>query len=234
MLLSISSLFLLSSCATTQENGSVYDPFEPTNRVVFNINEKLDNYIMQPIAKTYQNLPDLLRLGIKNFFSNLGDVVTLVNDLLQLKVEEASNDTLRLAFNSFFGLGGIFDVATEMKIEQNNEGFGDTLGYWGIGPGPYIVLPLFGPSNLRDAPSLAVDAYTHPITHLNNVARRNSLQAINLVDKRAGLLKVTSISDDVSFDPYNFQRDFYQQYRQNSIYDGDPPQEDFEDLSDFE
>ncbi|MBF0264998.1 MAG: VacJ family lipoprotein [Gammaproteobacteria bacterium] len=223
--------FNLASCANVQENSRVYDPFEPSNRAIFEFNDKFDSYIMQPIARTYIKLPELMRQGINNFFSNLGDFVSLINDILQLKPERASNDVIRIALNSTFGICGIFDIATALNINKNNESFADTLGYWGVGSGAYLVIPFLGPSNFRDAPAMFFDSYINPVNELENVRVRNSLQATSLINMRANLLKVSNLSDDVSFDPYIFQRDLYYQYRQNRIYDGDPPMESFDELN---
>ena len=221
-------LINLSSCATTQSHGTVNDPFEPTNRAIFKFNEKFDNYFMEPLARAYSHLPDLIHQGFDNFFSNLGDVITTINDILQLKPEKASNDFMRVVINSSFGIGGIFDVATPLNIDKNQESFADTLGYWGVSSGPYIVIPFLGPSSVRDAPSLAIDSLIQPLNQMENIPLRNSLYATKLVNSRANLLKVTNLSDDVSFDPYTFQRDLYFQFRQNRIYDGDPPMENIE------
>ena len=135
---------------------------------------------------------------------------------------------MRVVINSTFGLGGIFDVATPLNIDRNQESFADTLGYWGVSSGPYIVIPFLGPSSVRDAPSLAIDSLIQPLNQMENIPLRNSLYATKLVNSRANLLKVTNLSDDVSFDPYTFQRDLYFQFRQNRIYDGDPPMENIE------
>jgi len=150
-ILAISLVLLLQACATVK-NADVRDPWESMNRSVYNFNEVLDNIAIQPAAKAYNAvLPSPVRTGIHNFVGNLGDVWTLANTALQLKLQASAETFMRITVNTVFGLGGVLDVATEMRLEKRKEDFGQTLGYWGVKPGPYVVLPILGPSTVRDA-----------------------------------------------------------------------------------
>ena len=146
-------VFLLSSCSTT--GSSKNDPLEPMNRAIFEFNEVVDDNIFEPVAKTYKYItPDPVETGVSNFFSNIGEVSTIANDVFQFKFKQAGYDFLRFSINTTIGVLGIFDVATSVGLKKNNEDFGQTLGYWGIPQGPYLVLPFFGASTFRDAPGL--------------------------------------------------------------------------------
>ncbi len=224
-------LFMLSSCASNTPDGDVADPLEPANRVIFDFNEGLDKYIAKPIATTYQYTPSPMRTGIRNFFNNLDDVMTIINDLLQFKIEQGITDTMRIIVNSSFGIAGIADVATGWGLPRHNERFADTLGYWGIGSGSYLVIPIWGPSSVRDAVGLTGDIYTYPLAYLYPVALRNSLQGLKMVNTRANLLATTDLTDDVAIDTYSFTRDAYYQWRQNQIYDGNPPDQFIQDFN---
>ena len=223
-------LLLVSSCSTTQ--GVKHDPFEPMNRAIYKFNEVLDDVLLKPIAKTYKAVtPDPVETGVSNFFNNVGEINTIANDVLQLKIGQAGYDLTRFAINSTVGCLGIFDVATMIGMKRNKEDFGQTLGYWGISPGPYIVLPFFGPSTLRDAPGLYVDMKTNESvsptqTELHH-EERQSLTAAEMIDARARLLRATKILDTAAKDPYVFIRESYLQRRENMITDGKNT-EDFE------
>jgi phospholipid-binding lipoprotein MlaA len=218
-------IIFISSCASTQSTGEISDPMESMNRGIYSFNETLDKYIAKPIAETYLYTPSPIRTGINNFFNNVDDVITVLNDILQLKLEQSLQDSMRIITNTTFGVFGIFDIATKSELPRHNERFADTLGYWGVGSGPYLVLPILGPSSLRDAPSLLVDIYSYPLTYVSPVIARNSLVGLRMVDKRANLLEVTELTEDVALDPYTFTRDVYYQWRQNQIYDGNPPEQ---------
>ena len=232
-LLLIVGIALLSiGCASTTPDGDVNDPIHGVNRSIYNFNEGFDRMILKPVAEGYQTLPSPVQTGTHNFFSNLDDVVVVFNDILQLKVEQFSSDALRLSVNTVFGLLGLIDMGTPMGLPKHNESFADTLGYWGVGSGPYIVLPILGPSSVRDAPSLVVDFMVHPISLVSPTSAAVALSSVRAVDVRSELLKTTDLRDELALDPYIFTRESYYQWRQNRVYDGDPPKviiEDFEE-----
>lgn len=195
------------------------DPWEGFNRTMFSFNDGLDTYALKPVTKGYKAItPDVAETGVNNFFENLADVGTLINNLLQFKFGEATQDFARVAFNSTFGLAGVIDVATPMGIEKNNEDFGQTLGYWGVESGPYLVLPFFGPSTVRDGISQVPDSLTDPVYHLDDHGARNAVYAVRLIDTRAQLLESEEL---ISGDKYIFIRDAYLQKRAFDIADGD-------------
>lgn len=217
---------ILAGCATGP-NANPADPLEPFNRGVYKFNDAVDRTVLKPVATTYRDVtPSLIQRGVSNFFGNLEDAWSFVNNVLQFKGEAAGDSFFRFGVNTFMGLGGILDVATEMQIERHTEDFGQTLGYWGVGPGPYVVLPLLGPSNLRDTVALPVDIKGDAVTHVEDVPARNSLLVLRVVDRRADLLKAEKVLDEVALDKYAFIRDAYQQRRRNAVYDGDPPEEE--------
>ncbi len=215
-------------CTTLNGPENPDDPFESFNRSMYSFNETLDEYALKPIAQGYQAItPDIVDTGISNFFSNLGDVLVLINDLLQLKFDKAAKTSARIAFNSTFGLFGLIDVATHLDMPKSDEDFGQTLAYWGVGSGPYLVLPFFGPSNVRDSLGLAVDLTELDLIY-DDMSSKDaySLQALKYIDKRADLLKAKDIVDATAPDPYAFIRDAWIQRRKNQVYDGNPPEED--------
>jgi phospholipid-binding lipoprotein MlaA len=215
----------LAGCASGP-NANPADPLEPLNRSVYKFNDAVDRTVFKPVATTYRDVtPSLVQRGVSNFFNNLADAWSVVNNVLQLKGEAAGDSFFRFGVNTFVGLGGILDVATEMRIERHTEDFGQTLGHWGVGPGPYIVLPLLGPSNLRDTAALPVDVKGDAVTHVEDVATRNTLWALRATDQRADLLKAEAVLDQAALDKYSFIRDAYLQRRRNAVYDGDPPEE---------
>ncbi|MDX2505721.1 MAG: VacJ family lipoprotein [Gammaproteobacteria bacterium] len=230
LIVGIASLGL--GCASTTEDGDVNDPIESVNRSIYQFNEEFDRIILKPLAKGYQKLPGPVQTGTHNFFSNLDDVVVVVNDVLQLKVGQFSSDASRLTANTIFGIFGLIDVGTPMGLPKHSESFADTLGYWGVGSGPFIVLPILGPSSVRDAPSLVVDFLVHPASLVSPTSAVVGLASTRAVDARSELLKTTDLRDQLALDPYIFTRESYYQWRQNRIYDGDPPKviiEDFEE-----
>lgn len=215
----------LSGCATGP-HANPADPLEPFNRSMFKFNDTVDQAVLKPVATAYRDVtPKLLRQGIGNFFGNLADAWSFVNNVLQLKAEAAASSLLRVSFNTVFGLGGILDVATELRLERFPEDFGQTLGHWGVGAGPYVVLPLLGPSTLRDTVALPVDFKGDAVGQLNDIAVRNTLLATRVVDMRAGLLKAESVVDEGALDKYSFIRDAFLQRRRNAVFDGNPPDE---------
>ena len=219
---------LMAGCATTQQTERVakIDPFESMNRAVFTFNENADEYVIKPVAEAYQFvLPDFVRTGVTNFFSNIGDVFVAVNNLLQGKPGNAANDIGRFLVNSTIGILGLFDVATEAGLEKNKEDFGQTLGVWGVPSGPYVVLPLFGPSSVRDTAGLALDIKTDFILNSNqlNHDQKVGSTVLRVVNQRANLLEASQLLEDAAFDKYSFLRDSYLQRRRNQVYDGNPP-----------
>ncbi|MDB2704983.1 VacJ family lipoprotein [Pseudomonadota bacterium] len=229
----ISALAILSGCATTHQVDGVNDPYESYNRTMYSFNKTLDKAIIKPAAQVYDAvLPDPISWGISNFFSNLLEVKVVLNDLLQFKFEQAADDFGRLALNTTVGFGGIFDIAGHAGHTANDEDFGQTLGVWGVEPGPYLVLPLFGPRNIRDTVGLVGDTYSHPVTYLKDAGARNAFVTANLLDKRATALGIDNVLNEATADEYSYVRDAYTQRRLNLVYDGNPPEEDFDVFSD--
>ena len=219
-------VLLLSACATGP-NANPRDPMEPFNRGVYGFNDAVDRAVIKPVATAYRDvLPSPVRTGVSNFFNNLQDLWSFVNNTLQLKGEGAGNSIVRFGVNTVFGLGGLIDIASEMRIERHTEDFGQTLGRWGVGAGPYIVLPFAGPSTLRDTAALPVDMAGNVVSHVDHVPTRNSAIVLNLVSRRAQLLDATRMLDEVALDPYAFTRDVFLQRRRSQVYDGNPPDED--------
>lgn len=225
---------MLSGCAT-QANK---DPLEGLNRGVYKFNDVADKALIKPVAQAYKAVtPSPVRTGFNNFFTNLGSVTTVLNDLLQFKFAHAFTDAGRFVINSTFGVAGFIDVAGMDKIPLHKEDFGQTLGFWGVGNGAYLVLPLLGPSSVRDTTGLAFDIFTtDPITYPRNIGQirlANQLRAAQFLDKRTELLTAKDLVDEASLDPYAFTRDAYLQKRASLVQDGLVPQEfikdDFED-----
>jgi phospholipid-binding lipoprotein MlaA len=216
-------LLLVGGCATTG-SGDPRDPFEPVNRAIYNFNDGFDKVLAKPAAEAYRAIvPDLVRDGISNVFSNINDVIVALNNLLQGKVPEAINDVGRIMVNTTLGILGWRDVATELGVPKNNEDFGQTLGRWGFSDGPYIVLPILGPSSVRDTFGWVGDIYTSPLVGINDVSTRNGVIAFRFVTVRADLLEATNILETAALDPYEFVRDAYLQRRRSLVYDGNPP-----------
>ena len=208
------------------------DPFESFNRSVFEFNDRLDQSITKPIAQTYVKVtPDLVQTGVRNFFGNLSDMWSTVNNALQLKPASTAESLARVGVNTILGLGGVIDWATKMDLNKHPEDFGQTLGYWGMGSGPYLVLPLLGPSTLRDTGAMALDLKTSPVSRVRPAENRYELTALNLVDKRAKYLDLGDQLNEVALDRYSFVRDVFLQKRRSEVFDGDPPEEDDPDLS---
>jgi phospholipid-binding lipoprotein MlaA len=195
------------------------------NRSVYKFNDALDHAAIKPAAKAYVALlPSSVRTGIHNFFGNLGDVWTLANSALQLKGQATAETFMRISVNTFLGLGGVLDVASEMLLEKRKEDFGQTLGYWGVKPGPYMVLPILGPSTLRDALSTPIDTKGNAVQQFNDPATRNVLTGLRLMDVRSGFLESLDVIRGAALDPYTFVRDAYLQKRENDVHDGNPPE----------
>ena len=225
-LASLLTLFLVG-CATIPEGQvrSKADPWEALNRNVYVFNDNLDDYIVRPLTKVYEfAVPEIVRSRFSNVFANVGDVFTAVQQLLQGKPKTALDDLIRVFVNTTIGLGGIFDVATEAGLEKHKEDFGQTFGVWGIPSGPYVVLPILGPSSLRDAFGWVADLNTDIlINQIDNVPVRNIVSGVRIVDQRLKYLNASGLLAGVAFDQYSFVRDAYLQRRRFLIYDGEPP-----------
>lgn len=204
---------LLAGCATVA-NPDPRDPLESYNRSMTNFNEQVDALVLKPVAVAYQGItPAPVRTGVANFFSNLTDVWSFVNNVLQLRGEAAASTFMRFNVNTFFGLGGILDIATEMGIDRYRQDFGLTLGHWGVGTGPYLVLPVLGPSTVRDTLALPVDMKGNLVSYVDPVSARNSLYALRAVETRSNLLRAGSVLDSAALDKYSFTRDVFLQVR---------------------
>jgi phospholipid-binding lipoprotein MlaA len=222
---------LVGGCATTGTGTpDPRDPFEPVNRAVFEFNDVADRAVFRPIAEVYATvIPQPIRTGVTSFFGNLNDAWTAANNLLQGKFGDSINDFGRVFVNSTFGLGGILDWATPMGMEKHNEDFGQTLGVWGVPAGPYVVLPIFGPSSVRDTAGFVVDIYAYPLFWIlrwgdpvGRVAWRNIATGVGFVNARANTLAATDLLEQAALDRYTYVRSAFFQRRQNQIFDGAP------------
>jgi len=229
------SLAMLTACSSVPDrqvievNSDPRDPFETFNRKTHAFNNAVDKTLLAPVAGVYENVtPDVVEKGVSNFFSNLSDVGNFLNHGLQLKPKKAGKDLGRLVMNTTLGLGGIIDVASNLGIYQEPEDFGQTLGYWGVNPGPYIVLPFLGPSTLRDTGAILIDAGSNPINRYDPLAHQLVILAIQVVDLRHQLGDLESL---ISGDAYIFLREAYLQRREHLIRDGVPSDDD--DFDDF-
>ena len=215
----------IAGCATTSQNPR--DPLEPINRAIFGFNEGLDDAIIKPVAEGYRAvMPGLLRTGVTNFFANVEDVWIALNNLLQGKVEEGLGDVMRVAINTSFGLFGVIDVASDAGLEKHNEDLGQTLGRWGFNSGPYLVLPFFGPSSIRDGIGWMFDSSVDPVVNIDHVPTRNTTYVVRVTDRRANLLDASQLLEEAAIDKYTFTRESYLQRRRSQVYDGSPPRDD--------
>ena len=215
---------LLASAGAAQAQSS-NDPFEGWNRVIFNFNEGLDAAVMKPLATGYKAvLPDPVRSGVGNVLNNFYDVWSSFNQLLQGKPVAAAQMGMRVATNTFFGIGGLFDVASDLGLERQAEDFGQTLGRWGVPAGPYLVWPLLGPSSLRETAAMPLDLSWRPAALSNDPGTRVGISTLQLIHIRADLLSAGRIVDDIALDKYVFIRDAYLSRRRSLVYDGDPPE----------
>ncbi len=205
--------------------GQRLDPWEKWNRKVFNFNEDVDKAVLKPVATTYTNVvPQPVRRSVGNFFSNFADAWSAINNMLQGKFEAGFEDVTRVGANTLFGLFGILDVASEMGLEHHYEDFGQTLGRYGVGAGAYVVLPILGPSSVRDAAAIPVDRLASPPAFFNGTRTQVGLTVLQIVNTRAGLLGATRVIDDIALDKYTFIRDAYLQRRRSLVFDGDLPE----------
>ena len=215
---------VLSACAST--GGRASDPFEPVNRAMYAINEPLDKHFFKPVAEAYVDyVPSPVRTAIRNYFNNIEDLFSGINGLLQGKLDKAGHDFGRVTINSGFGLAGLIDIASDAGIPRGEEDFGQTFGYWGIPQGPYLFVPLFGPTTVRDGSGYVLRAWWSPTLEINDVGVRNVIFGLGAIDARAEALGTTSLIDQASLDPYTFVRRAYLQSRQYQVYDGKPPPE---------
>lgn len=208
---------VMAGCATSPARDP-RDPFESFNRQVNQFNEAVDQAILKPVATTYSQVaPDPLRTAISNFFGNLSDIWSTLNTALQLRGEDTATNFMRVNINTVFGLGGLIDIASDVGLYRNRADFGQTLGFWGVPPGPYMVLPLLGPSTLRDTVGMGVESRGDLIMNLDNVSNRNGLYVLRAVETRAGLLRAGAVLDEAALDKYSFAREVFLQRRQNVI-----------------
>jgi phospholipid-binding lipoprotein MlaA len=224
---------LLSACATVPGPADPRDPFQSTNRAVFKFNEALDDVAVKPAAQAYRFItPQFVRIGIHNFFSNLNEITVVVNDVLQGKASQGGKDALRFTMNTTVGLLGFIDVASHAGLEKHHEDFGLTLGHWGAESGPYLVLPLLGPSTVRDTVGLIPNTATGPYTLMHHVSPTHRYEgfALETIQFREALLNDEDLIDDValSSDHYNLIRDAWLQRRRNQVYDGNPPADPYD------
>jgi phospholipid-binding lipoprotein MlaA len=231
MLGTLAAASLLAGCATAPgEARNPQDPYESFNRSMYAFNDGVDRAVLKPVATVYRDVtPSVARDGVTNFFSNLGDIWSFVNNALQGRAEGAYNSVVRFSVNTVFGIGGLFDIASEAGIARHKQDFGQTLGRWGVPTGPYLVLPLLGPSTVRDTAALPVDWLGNPITAVNDIPVRNSLYALRLVDTRARLLNASDTIDSVAIDRYSLTRDVYLNLRRGGSSGDDGRIEDYDD-----
>jgi len=213
----LSAFAVLAGCATGP-NRDPRDPIEPFNRGVSQFNDSLDQAVLKPVATVYAEVtPDPVRTSVGNFFRNLRDVWTALNATLQLRGEDAATSFLRVGVNTTFGLGGLLDIASEMRLYRVSADFGQTLGYWGVPSGPYLVLPILGPSTVRDTVGIGIETSGDMVQRVSNVPARNSLYTLRAVETRAGLLRAGAVLDEAALDKYSFTREVFLQRRQSVI-----------------
>lgn len=218
----VGALVGLGGCATGP-NANPRDPFEPLNRSVMQFNDGVDAVALKPLATVYRKiLPPLVRTGVNNFFSNLSDPWSSVNSALQFKFSDAAENIIRFGINTVFGLGGVLDIASELSIERHKEDFGQTLGRWGVPAGPYLVLPLLGPSTVRDTVALRLDFNVDPVHWVDPWQARYAFYILRAVDLRSNLLRAGDVLDEAALDKYSFFRDAYLQRRRATIFEGKP------------
>jgi phospholipid-binding lipoprotein MlaA len=214
----VGASLMLGGCASTNPK----DPFEKFNRAMFSFNDTVDRVALKPTATFYKNVtPSFVQTGVGNFFGNLSDLWSSVNNFAQLKGQDGMNDFTRFAVNSTFGLVGVLDIATPAGMHKHNEDLGQTLGYWGVPSGPYLMLPILGPSTVRDAAALPGDFWGDPWTHVNDIPWRNGGILLRAVDQRAAVLDASNLLEDAALDRYEFIRDGYLQRRNSKVLDTD-------------
>lgn len=215
----------LAGCASTRANNPS-DPMESYNRGMYQFNEAVDKAVIKPVAQVYDAaMPQIGKTGVSNFFSNLDDVIVTANDFLQLKILQGILDGTRFVVNTTVGIYGLIDIGSHVGLEKHNEDFGQTLGKWGVGNGPYIVLPILGPSTLRDSVGLYADSRPDKLRRVEHMRTRNQLYAAKTISRRAALLDREEILDEAAIDRYELLRDSYLLRRKSLVYDGNPPRE---------
>lgn len=221
------SVGVSGGCATTGA-ADPRDPLEGLNRGVYGFNQFMDEILFDPIGRGYAAItPEIVNTGVTNFFNNIGDISVVVNDLLQLKLGQAVSDLARLVFNSTIGLAGFFDVGSHIGLPKHDEDFGQTLAYWGVGSGPYVIVPLFGPATFREVAGFAVDqGLLNPVFYIDDDALRASLLALNYVDFKSDLLSARAVLGEAAIDEYEFVKNAYFERRAFLIHDGNPPPEE--------
>lgn len=228
-------LMALGGCASTADRAgkapvatptpSKADPWENWNRKVYSFNEAVDRAVLRPVATAYAKVvPQPVRTGVSNFYGNFADLWSAVNSVLQGKLADGMQDFMRVGTNTVFGIGGLFDIATEVGLERHGEDFGQTLGRWGAPSGPYIVWPFMGPSTVRETLALPLDRSASPGWAFSDDATRYFLIGLGLTNERANLLPTTRMLDDMALDKYSFMRDAYLQRRRSLVYDGNEPE----------
>jgi len=220
-------MFLIGCAGAHNPN----DPLEPLNRGIYRFNDTVDKAVIKPVAQGYSAvMPAVGKIMVSNFFSNLDDVVVTANDLLQFKLVQGFSDGMRVFVNTTIGVFGLIDVASTGELKKHNEDFGQTLGKWGVGNGPYLVLPILGPSTLRDSAGLYVDGYSSPVYQIKHMRTRNQAYLARGTNLRAELLDQEKVLREAMLDPYEFTRDSYLLYRKNLVYDGNPPRTRYDDM----
>lgn len=211
----------LAGCATS---GNPKDPMEGFNRAMYSVHDGIDTVLLKPVATGYDAvLPDPVQTGVTNFFSNIGDLMISVNNLLQGKVGDAASDLSRVLVNTTVGIGGIFDVASSEGLTKHDEDFGQTFGRWGADSGAYVFIPVFGPRTVRDTVGLGFDLWADPLGQIDHVPTRNTVRAVKAVNIRANLLPADKVIEEAAIDKYSYIRDAYLQNRRSLVYDGNPP-----------
>lgn len=223
---------LLAGCAST--GGDTRDPWEGFNRGVYQFNQGADKVVFNPLGRGYNAVtPEVVDRGVTNFFSNLGEISNFVNNVLQLKVDGAANTVVRFMINTTLGIGGFFDVAGDSGVPQESEDFGQTLAYWGVDSGPYLVLPILGPSTVRDTGGRAADSFLNPVMYVESDAAQYGLVALGVVDTKSDLLGTTDLVKDAALDEYDFVKNAYFERRRSQINEDTDPREDEESYEDF-
>lgn len=226
----LSAVFVTGCASVPKEYRDPRDPWQPYNRAMFKFNTDFDNAFIKPVAQAYQKVtPEPVNKSITNFFDNIADLTSAVNNLLQFKLSRTGSDVGRVAVNSTVGVLGLFDVATNMGIPSYKEDFGQTLGYWGFANGPYFIIPIIGASTVRDTFGFAGDIVIDPFFSINKDHIYWGFIGLRLIDRRAGLLTAGEIFDEAAIDRYSFVRDAYLQRRANQVKDGDPADDVIED-----
>jgi phospholipid-binding lipoprotein MlaA len=220
--LAVGAAVLLSGCATSTNPR---DPFEKFNRAMFSFNDAVDRTALKPVATAYKEAtPSFVQTGVNNFFGNLSDLWSSANNFAQFKGQDGMNDFTRFAVNSTLGLLGVLDIATPAGLRKHNEDLGQTLGYWGVPSGPYLMLPILGASTVRDTVALPGDFWGDPWDHVNDIPWRNSGILLRAVDQRASVLDASNLLEDAALDRYEFIRDGYLQRRASRVLDTDKAQ----------